>query len=142
MNPIILESSDEVQYEIAVPSALLSGTIRNVIDDLGGETDVVLPLPEINSQNLADVITYLNYHVNDPPAQPDQPVDFISDWDRQFLGIRADNTVQNMARIYELIAAANYLDIKPLLDVTTKAVANALRGKSVEEMRAILGIQA
>jgi hypothetical protein len=39
--------------------------------------------------------------------------------------------------LLELIVAANYLDIKGLLDVGCKTVANSIKGKSVEEIRTV-----
>lgn len=37
--------------------------------------------------------------------------------------------------LFELIIAANFLDIRGLLDLTCKAAANLIRGRSVEEIR-------
>ena len=37
--------------------------------------------------------------------------------------------------LYELILAANYLDIQGLLTVTCATVANMIKGKTVEEIR-------
>lgn len=39
------------------------------------------------------------------------------------------------------LQAANYLDIKPLLDVGCKTVANMIKGKSPEEIRKTFNIQ-
>ena len=40
-----------------------------------------------------------------------------------------------------LVMAANYLDIKPLLELTAAKIASFIKGKSVEEVRTIMGIE-
>lgn len=37
--------------------------------------------------------------------------------------------------LFELILAANYMDIKPLLDLTCATVASLIKGKSAEDIR-------
>ncbi|KAJ1971390.1 hypothetical protein H4R35_005287 [Dimargaris xerosporica] len=62
-----------------------------------------------------------------PIVQP-TPHIVLDDWDREFCRV-------DQVTLFELILAANYLDIKPLLDLTCLTVANMIRGKRPEEIR-------
>jgi len=44
--------------------------------------------------------------------------------------------------LFELVTAANFMDIKPLLDLTCYAVAVMIKGKSADEIRSIFNISA
>lgn len=46
----------------------------------------------------------------------------------------------NRRPIFDVILAANYLDIKPLLDLGCKTLANLVKGKNPEEIRAVFGV--
>merc|ERR1712142_1093213 len=60
--------------------------------------------------------------------------DDISSWDADFLKV-------DQGTLFELILAANYLDIKGLLDVTCKTVANMIKGKTPEDIRKTFNIK-
>ncbi|KAH0512893.1 S-phase kinase-associated protein 1 [Microtus ochrogaster] len=60
--------------------------------------------------------------------------DDIPVWDQEFLKV-------DQGTLFELILAANYLDIKGLLDVTCKTVANMIKGKTPEEIRKTFNIK-
>ncbi|KAJ5595749.1 hypothetical protein N7450_002207 [Penicillium hetheringtonii] len=58
----------------------------------------------------------------------------IEEWDQKFMQV-------DQEMLFEIILAANYLDIKALLDVGCKTVANMIKGKSPEEIRKTFNIQ-
>jgi Skp1 family, dimerisation domain len=44
--------------------------------------------------------------------------------------------------LFDLVAAANYMNIKPLLDLACLAVSIMIKGKSAQELRTIFKIEA
>ena len=58
----------------------------------------------------------------------------LGDVDKKFLEI-------DQSLLIELIMAANYLNIKDLLDLTCAKVASMIKGKSPEQIREMFGIE-
>lgn len=52
----------------------------------------------------------------------------VQDWYANFVALDQET-------LFELILAANYMDIKPLLDLTCATVASLIKGKSPEDIR-------
>lgn len=141
MPNIKLQASDGEIFDTDVQIARCSGTIKTMLDDLGmdeGEDEIV-PLPNVNSAILKKVLQWANFHKDDAqPAEDDENkekrTDDISSWDADFLKV-------DQGTLFELILAANYLDIKGLLDVTCKTVANMIKGKTPDEIRKTFNIK-
>lgn len=71
------------------------------------------------------VIEYCTYHTENKEAKEDER----DSWDKKFAGVDDDT-------LFSLILAANYLDIKPLLDLTCKTVADYIKAcKTPQEIR-------
>nr|XP_054353010.1 S-phase kinase-associated protein 1-like [Pongo pygmaeus] len=132
---IKLQSSDGEIFEVDVEIAKQSVTIKTMLEDLGmdDEGDDPVPLPNVNAAVVKKVIQWYTHHKDDPPPPEDdenkeKQTDDIPVWDQEFLKV-AQGT------LFELILAANYLDIKGLLDVTCKTIANMIKGRTPEEIR-------
>uniref|UniRef100_A0A2N9GQ36 SKP1-like protein n=1 Tax=Fagus sylvatica TaxID=28930 RepID=A0A2N9GQ36_FAGSY len=135
---IMLKSSDDETFEVEESVAMESQTIKHMIED--DCADSVIPLPNVTGEILARVIEYCKKHVEAASGSesdvavacysswPPKPEDKLKDWDSEFVKVK-QNT------LFDLILAANYLDIKGLLDLTCKTVADMMRGKTVEEIR-------
>lgn len=138
---IKLQSSDGLIFDTEIQIAKCSGTIKTMLDDLGvdeGEEEVV-PLPNVNSTIMRKVLQWATFHKDDPQLADDDEnkekrTDDISSWDADFLKV-------DQGTLFELILAANYLDIKGLLDVTCKTVANMIKGKTPDEIRKTFNIK-
>ena len=142
MPSIRLQSSDGETFPVDVEIARKSITIRTMLEDLGMEDqddDEVVPLPNVNAAILKKVIDWSTYHKDDPaPVEDDDTKekrsDDISNWDQEFMKV-------DQGTLFEIILAANYLDIKGLLDVGCKTVANMIKGKTPEEIRKTFNIK-
>ena len=94
--------------------------------DIGEDDNEEVPIPNVNAAILKLVIQWATYHKDDPQPNDDENTAEninISDWDDNFLKDLDQDT------LYELILAANYLDIKGLWTFTCWTVANMIRGR-------------
>lgn len=58
----------------------------------------------------------------------------LDGWDLEFVKVP-------LATLFEMILAANFLDLKPMLDVTCKAVAEMIKGKTPDEIKKVFGVE-
>lgn len=119
-----LKSKQEDLFEVEKKVAFRSVTVKNMVEDTGMDTCV--PVPMVESQTLIKVIEYLKYHQKaeeDTTPEDDQRL-----WDKDYTKVDDES-------LFKLILASNYLNIKPLLDLTCKAVADEIKGKTPEEIR-------
>lgn len=138
--PIIkLQSSDGEVFHVDFEVAKASTTIKTMVEDLGlKDDDEIVPLPNVKANILRKVIQWATYHKDDSPAAEDDEdlekrTDDICSWDAEFL--KVDQCI-----LFELLLASNYLDIKGLMEVTCKTVANMIKGKTPAEIRKTFNI--
>ncbi|KAL8843131.1 MAG: hypothetical protein Q9170_000261 [Blastenia crenularia] len=138
---ITLQSSDGTPITVARDIAERSILVKNMIEDIGEEAmEEAIPIPNVNEPVLRKVVDWCTHHRADPPATAEDESDSrkkttdIDEWDQKFMQV-------DQEMLFEIILAANYLDIKPLLDVGCKTVANMIKGKSPEEIRKTFNIQ-
>ena len=138
---IKLRSSDGDVFPVDLDVAKKSVTIKTMLEDLGVGEDSAeeeVPLPNVTAVILGKVIQWATTHKDDPPPPEDDEsnrrTDNIPECCRGFLKV-------DQSTLFELILAANYLDIKGLLDVTCKTVANMIKGKTPEEIRKTFNIK-
>jgi len=100
----------------------------------GDKEEKEMPLPNVKPYILGKVNEYIKYHHSNPADEIEKPLksanmrEVVSEWDASFVEIEQEH-------LFELILAANYMDIKPLLDLTCAKVASMIKGKSPEEIR-------
>jgi S-phase kinase-associated protein 1 len=142
MSTIKLQSSDGQIFPVDIEIAKTSETLKTMLEDLGitDETEnEIVPLPNVNSEILKKVIDWAGQHKDDPvPTDEDEYKEFnyadLPEWDLEFLKME-------QATLFELVLAANYLDIKGLLSLTCKSIANMIIGKTPEEIRKTFNVK-
>ena len=77
---------------------------------------------------MARAVSCVSCVLADKAEQESLPDDEKNVWDKDF--VKVDDET-----LFNLILAANYLDIKALLDLTCKTVADEIKGKTPEEIR-------
>ncbi|KAJ3294551.1 suppressor of kinetochore protein mutant [Rhizoclosmatium sp. JEL0117] len=133
-----ITSSDNQEFNISKEIANQSVLIKNMLEDVGEADDQPIPLPNVSGAILQKVIEYATMHKDDPPAAPEEETkpkssEDIEERDKEFMNV-------DQGTLFEIILAANYLDMKNLLDLGCKTVANMIKGKSVEEIRKTFNI--
>lgn len=128
-----------IKKECAKESELITICMTDEDDDDDNDNEV--PLPKVTKEMLDIVIEFLNYHHENPMGEIEKPLK-SPNMEKNVPKWYADK-VNNMEleTLFELINAANYLDIKFLLDLTCATVASMCKGKSPEEIRATFGIE-
>ncbi|KAH7834544.1 hypothetical protein Vadar_017258 [Vaccinium darrowii] len=130
---IVLKSSDGETFEVEESVAVESQTIKHMIEDNCADTSI--PLPNVTSKILAKVIEYCKRHVESAAKSEDKAVDdALKTFDTEFVNV-------DQAVLFDLILAANYLNIKSLLDLTCQTVADMIKGKTPEEIRKTFNIK-
>ncbi|XP_022135870.1 SKP1-like protein 1B [Momordica charantia] len=129
---IVLKSSDGETFEVEEAVAVESQTIKHMIED--DCADNVIPLPNVNSAILAKVIEYCKKHVETDDKDSKAVDDSLKTWDAEY--VKVDQNT-----LFDLILAANYLNIKGLLDLTCQTVADMIKGKTPEEIRKTFNIK-
>merc|ERR1712166_1069522 len=130
---VVLTSKDNIEHKVKFGIAMASETIKALSSFPEEEEDredwevpdAPIPLPPVEGAILAKVIEYCAYH----KEHADEKEDAVEAWDKAFAAVDDDT-------LSSLILAANYLDIKPLLDLTCKTVADYIKQcKTPQEIR-------
>ncbi|XP_010442189.1 PREDICTED: SKP1-like protein 1B [Camelina sativa] len=144
---ITLKSSDGENFEIEEAVALESQTIKHMIEDDCADNGI--PLPNVTSKILSKVIEYCKKHVEAAAAKSETAVataattttvasgssdEDLKTWDSEFIKV-------DQGTLFDLILAANYLNIKGLLDLTCQTVADMIKGKTPDEIRKTFNIK-
>ncbi|KAK6775190.1 hypothetical protein RDI58_026191 [Solanum bulbocastanum] len=123
---LILKSSDGDEFEIEESIAVQSITIKNMVED----DYTLIPLPNVNTQNLIVIIEYMKKHGEKTDSNEEE----IKEFDKNFVKDK------NYQKMLEIALAANYLHISDLMNLLCMTIADRIKNKSVNAIRKIFNI--
>lgn len=119
-------------------SKLVESTIDEDEED-DDDSQREIQLPNVKGTVLAKVIEFCEHFQEENMTEISTPLksskieDLVQPW-------YADYVKVEQVLLFELVTAANFMDIKPLLDLTCLAVSVFIKGKSPEELRRIFNL--
>ncbi|KAJ4459768.1 putative E3 ubiquitin ligase complex SCF subunit sconC [Paratrimastix pyriformis] len=129
MDPTIITliAADGEAFVLEKHVACRMGVVKTMLDL--AEDQEVVPLPNVEAADLRKVIEFIQYH-----ADLSRPPEEMHLWDSKFISVDHD-------ALFHIMLAANYLDVEPLLALTTEKLAQELRGKTPDEIRTAFEIK-
>uniref|UniRef100_A0A6V2AFM3 E3 ubiquitin ligase complex SCF subunit n=1 Tax=Ditylum brightwellii TaxID=49249 RepID=A0A6V2AFM3_9STRA len=142
---INLKSKDGVVFEIQSSAAKISVLVVTTIDlddedEYDEDRKPTVEIPKVESTCLSKVVDFCNHYMKEPLRPIKTPLEGNSleevvtqEWYRNFVSVE-------QSLLFQLVQAANFMEIQPLLDLACLQVSTILMGKSAEEIRVILNI--
>ncbi|KAA0154790.1 hypothetical protein FNF29_02319 [Cafeteria roenbergensis] len=135
---IVLVSQESERIEVSKKAGALSALIQTMTED--NEDDEEVPLLDVKAPTLRKIVEYMEHYKDaklpeiEKPLRSSKMEQVVPEWDAKFVDAPQET-------LFELILGANYMDIKPLLDLTCAKVASMIKGKTPEEIRKLFNIE-
>lgn len=134
-NAVTLVSMDGDSFVVETSAILVSQLIKVMVDGSSGDDAKEIPLPNMRSNVLAKVVEFCNHHYVEPMKTIPKPIqyglgvaDHVQEWYADFASGLDDEM------LFELLLAANYLDLAPLLEICAATVGLRAMNKTPEEV--------
>ena len=132
---ITLISKDGQSFILPKIHAYLSNLVKCTSEQDNTSTQIEL---SIEGEVLTRIVEYLTHHKGISPEEIKKPLRsldmskiVVDQWDATFI----NSLVQS--DLFNVILAANYMDIRPLLNLGCAKIASCIKGKTNEEIKAI-----
>lgn len=142
LDDLILQSNDGAEFKIPREFALISKLVSASV--YGEPAAKKLPILRVTGDTLKLVVEYMQHHKSVEPNIIPKPLrsknmqDVVDDpWDAQFI----DRVGEDRHQLYDLVSAANYMDIDSLLHLGCAKVASIIKGQPLEKIKELLSIK-
>ncbi|XP_031132399.1 SKP1-like protein 11 [Ipomoea triloba] len=126
---VILRANDGEEFEVDESVVALSQTIKFVVEDSSKGENSVIPLSKVDGKTLAKILDYCEVHTAVEKTDAEK-----KEFDQKFVDVE-------MAELYDLLMATDYLEISELLEKLARRVAEMIKGKTPEEIRKTFNIE-
>lgn len=156
VEPLDFESEDDGTMELILSSGekfkvrrdvgesmseLMAEVLNRIYPTTTATTTTTIKIDHIKPHILSLIISYMNHHFNNPAAPIATPLvstdikEWASEWDVEFMNI-------DQATMFQLMLSANYMAVKPLVELISAKLASMIMGKSTKEIHDTFNITA
>lgn len=135
-----LKASDDTVFEVKRADVMLSGLLRTTLEQDENATEI--EALRVDGATMSLVVDYFKHHQGKAPRALQKPLssttmsEVVTDpWDAEFIDAAGAESIKV---VYNLMLAANYMDIPPLLNLCAAKVASLVKGQPVDEIAKIL----
>ena len=129
---IKITTNDGKSIEMSTKAASKSSILKGMIEDYPDNEE--FPLNKVNSTLLEKVKEYLIHYQDTEPPKIEVPLksnvfkDCVTEWDNNYLG-------ENIDLVFDLMNAANYLDIKSLYELASAKLGSKIKGMNSDNIK-------
>ena len=131
-------NDDRDKIQVTRKAAEMSRLIKEMLEE-DDEENPDIPLPNVSKDALVKVAEFCERHADDPMPQISKPIKstdmkvVAGDWDAAYIDMEQKS-------LFDVILAANYLDIPDLLDLGCAKIASMIKSKTPDEIKEIFNI--
>ena len=124
--------------EISLKAGSRSVVIQTLLEINPDSNEI--PLIKIKSNIVKKVKEYLEHYENIEPKEIERPLrsnnfkECVDEWDYNFMNVELDEML-------EILLASNYMNIKPLLELSSAKQASIIKGKTIEEINKLYNLE-
>ena len=132
-------ADDRDKIQITRKAAEMSKLIKEMLDE-DEEDSPDIPLPNVQREALQKVVEFCEKHAEDPMTPISKPIKstdmkvVVGEWDAAYIDL--EHRV-----LFDIILAANYLDIPELLDLGCAKIASMIKSKQPDEIKDMFHIE-
>lgn len=138
---LTIETNDKHKVRVDAQDVKASRLLDMIAEGMEGGGGVEeIPLYNVSHRTFLKVAEFMKQHNEDPMRPIPKPLPDDGDLRVQPWYAHYIASLDEGETLYEVLSAANYLDIAPLQELACARIASLIRGKECDELRHIFGL--